>query len=241
METHCAIRPLAALLLALGLFAVPFSSGCGGTTPARPVTENSDPRKPSSTVGVYHRLKKGQTLSTLSRAYHVPVSTLVQVNGIGDPNSIPVRTPIFIPGAARVLSIPSDESLNLAWPLMGRVTSPFNMEGKHRHHEGIDIDGVLGQRIRAAGAGRVLEAGREGRYGNAILIDHGEGLTTFYAHASKLLVRTGDPVKQGEVIGEVGRSGNARGTHLHFEARRNGRPVNPLGLLNDRSVVAVAD
>ncbi len=240
MSLRCAILPRAALLIALCLSAVPCSSAFSGTATARPAPQNIDGRRPSSKAGVYHRLKKGQTLSKLSRVYQIPVSTLLQVNGIADPNSIPVHTRIFIPGAARVLPVPSGETRSLAWPLTGRVTSPFNLGNKHRHHEGIDIDGEFGQRIRSARTGRVLEAGKSGRYGNSILIDHGAGLTTFYAHASKILVRAGDPVKQGDVIAEVGRSGNAQGTHLHFEARRNGRPVNPLKLLDDRSVVAAA-
>src|SRR5262245_63158937 len=240
MGNQRTIRPRGALLVALCLWAVPCSSACGGTASRRPVPASIDSRRPAPKAGVYHRLEKGQTLSILSRAYQVPVSTLIQVNGIKDPNSIPVHARIFIPGASRVLSVPADEAEGLAWPLMGRVTSPFNLGDKHRHHEGIDIDGELGQRIRAAGTGRVLEAGRSGRYGNAILIDHGEGLTTFYAHASKLFVHAGDHVQQGEVIAAVGRSGNARGTHLHFEARRDGHPVDPLGLLNGSSVVAAA-
>jgi|GEM_PF-2045623 len=240
MRTSCTTRPRAALLIAICLSAAPFSSGCGSTNSARPAPETIDQRRQPSPVGVYHRLEKGQSLSLLSRVYQVPLSTLIQVNRIGDPSSIPVHTPIFIPGAARVIFIASFEDPALAWPLIGKVTTPYSLGGKHRHHEGIDIDGELGQRIRAAGAGRVVEAGRDGKYGNAILIDHGEGLMTFYAHASKLLVRAGDWVKQGEVIAEVGRSGNARGTHLHFEARRNGHAVNPLGLLSESPLIATA-
>jgi LysM repeat protein len=240
MRRSRAIRLKAALLIALCLFSLPLSSGCGGTASARPVSESIHGRKPTAGAGVYHRLEKGQTLSTLSRAYQVPVSTLLQANGITDPSSIPVHTAIFIPGATRLLSIPSTESAALDWPLKGRVTTPFNLGNKHRHHEGIDIDGELGQAIRAAGAGRVLKADKEGKYGNAVLIDHGAGLTTFYAHASKLLVHAGEWVEQGEVIAKVGRSGNARGTHLHFEVRRDGRLINPLGLLGGGSVVAAS-
>ena len=240
MGIHSILRQRRTVLCATCLSLAPFFMGCGGTTSARPVSESLNTQKPPSQVGVYHQLEKGQTLSTLSRAYHVPVSTLLQVNGISDPNSIPAHRPIFIPGAIRTIPIPTDESPGLARPLAGRITSPFSAGGKHRHHEGIDIDGELGQRIRAAAAGRVLEAGKEGRYGNSVLIDHGAGLTTFYAHASKLLVRAGDWVRQGEPIAEVGRSGNARGTHLHFETRRNGRAVNPLGLLGDAALLAAA-
>ena len=117
--------------------------------------------------------------------------------------------------------------------------TPFNAPGR-RHHDGIDIDGELGQIIRAAAAGRVLEAWRDGRYGRVVLLDHGENLTTYYAHASRLLVEEGDWVEQGDPIAEVGCSGNAQGTHLHFEARRNGRPMNPLRLLPASIAVATS-
>ncbi len=119
----------------------------------------------------------------------------------------------------------------LAWPLRGRITSRFGRRGRHRHHEGVDIDGVFGEEVQAAASGTVVRAGREGRYGRIVVIDHGGGLSTLYAHASRLLVREGDEVRQGEPIAEVGRSGNARGTHLHFEVHRDGRPVDPLPIL----------
>jgi LysM repeat protein len=201
-------------------------------------TESRPAKRAKPEPGIYHRLEKGQTLSTLSRAYRIPVATLLTVNQITDPDSIPAGTPIFIPGARRTLPIQEDHASWLAWPLRGRIMTRYNIRGGGRHHDGIDIDGELGQPIRAAADGRVLEAGREGRYGKAILIDHGHDWATFYAHASELLVQADDWVEQGEVIALVGRSGNARGTHLHFEVRRGGRPVNPLVVLPDPTVVA---
>jgi murein DD-endopeptidase MepM/ murein hydrolase activator NlpD len=77
----------------------------------------------------------------------------------------------------------------------------------------------------------VVKSGVDGRYGRRVVIDHGDGLLTLYAHASKLLVEEGDQVRVGQEIAEVGRSGNAHGTHLHFEVRRDGRAVNPLPYL----------
>jgi murein DD-endopeptidase MepM/ murein hydrolase activator NlpD len=165
---------------------------------------------------------------------------LLKVNKIQDPTTIPVHTKIFIPGARRILDLGPREAF-LAWPLRGRITTPFNEDGDGRHHEGIDIDGEMGQPIRAAADGRVIEARQDGKYGNSIRIDHGDQLTTFYAHASKLLVGEGDWVRRGEVIAEVGCSGNARGTHLHFETRRDGNAVNPLSLLNARDVAQAAN
>jgi murein DD-endopeptidase MepM/ murein hydrolase activator NlpD len=192
--------------------------------------ESTPPQRTKRPAGIYHPLQEGQTLSTLSRAYRVPVAILISANRIDDPRSIRAGTPIFIPGARRILSIPENQTPPLAWPLEGRIMTPFNAPG-WRRHDGIDIDGEMGQIIRAAATGRVLDAGRDGRYGKAILLDHGGNLTTYYAHASRLLVKKGDWVEQGDPIAEVGCSGNARGTHLHFEARRNGRPMDPLRLL----------
>jgi len=181
--------------------------------------------------GVYHVLLRGQTLSALSRAYEVPVSTLMDVNGISDPTTIPAGARIFVPGADRVLPVPAPSTAALAWPLRGAITSGFGPRGRRSYHAGIDIDGVTGQPIHAAAAGRVMEAGRDGDYGLMVLVDHGGGLVTRYAHASKLLVKRGDQVRQGETIAQVGRTGNAHGSHLHFEVIRNGRPIDPRSCL----------
>jgi len=124
---------------------------------------------------------------------------------------------------------------HLAWPLSGPITGPYGRRGKHGHHAGIDIDGHAGDPIRAAASGVVVEAGLDGPYGRRVLIDHGDGLTTLYAHAEKLLVHPGETVHVGQRIALVGRSGNARGTHLHFEVRHDGVTVNPNGYLADNS------
>jgi len=181
--------------------------------------------------GVYHVLLRGQTLSALSRVYEVPVSTLMDANRISDPTTIPAGARIFVPGADHVLPVPVPSSSALAWPLRGAITSGFGPRGRRSYHAGIDIDGVTGQPIHAAAGGRVIEAGRDGDYGLTVLVDHGGGLVTRYAHASKLLVKRGDAVRQGETIAQVGRTGNAHGSHLHFEVLQNGRPVDPRGWL----------
>jgi len=83
----------------------------------------------------------------------------------------------------------------------------------------------------------VIRADVDGQYGRMVILDHGGGLTTLYAHASRLLVHVGDRVDAGDRIAEVGGSGNARGTHLHFEVRREDRPVDPVPLLRGRAVL----
>ena len=95
-------------------------------------------------------------------------------------------------------------------------------------HEGIDISAALGTPIWAAAAGTVIHAGWLGGYGNLVVLDHGNGLATAYAHASAILVGLGQQVAQGETIALVGSTGNSSGPHLHFEVRVNGVAVDPL-------------
>lgn len=115
----------------------------------------------------------------------------------------------------------------LAWPLRGRITSGYGSRGGE-FHEAIDIDGDGGDPIRAAEDGKVVFAGWSGGYGNTIVIDHGNGLRTKYAHCSQINVRVGETVSRGEVIGRVGSTGRATGTHLHFEVLQDGQSRNPL-------------
>ncbi|HEU4400934.1 MAG TPA: peptidoglycan DD-metalloendopeptidase family protein [Candidatus Polarisedimenticolia bacterium] len=142
------------------------------------------------------------------------------------------------PGSGQAMPPPAAPSLS--WPLQGRITAPFGRRGRRSHHDGVDIDGVKGEEVMAAAGGTVIRAGRGQRYGRLVVIDHGGGVTTLYAHASRLLVHVGDQVARGEPIAEVGRSGNARGTHLHFEVRRAGRPIDPLPLLRSVDLTTAA-
>lgn len=93
-------------------------------------------------------------------------------------------------------------------------------------HNGLDMHGNAGDPIRAAADGKVIFAGVKGGYGNAVMIDHGGGMVTLYAHQSKLLVKEGERVKAGDVIGLIGSTGLSTGPHLHFEVRLNGSPVD---------------
>ncbi len=116
-----------------------------------------------------------------------------------------------------------------AWPLADRgfITQPL-VEGAEREHPGIDIAVPTGTYILAAGLGRVVEAADDPVYGLHLLLDHGQGYRSLYAHASLLLARPGDIVRPGEVIGLTGSTGRSTAPHLHFEILRDGRPVNPL-------------
>ena len=128
--------------------------------------------------------------------------------------------------------VPRLGSGQFVWPLAvpGQITSPFGYRRwryRSEFHTGVDIATPTGTQVRAADAGMVVFTGRDGNYGYLVKVDHGGGVVTFYAHLSRILVRVGDTVKQGEVIALAGDSGRSTGPHLHFEVRVNGEPVNP--------------
>lgn len=122
------------------------------------------------------------------------------------------------------------------YPVNGRLTSGFGYRrhpilGSSRFHAGVDFGVGHGTTIRAADSGRVIFAGWRGGYGRTVIIDHGGGISTLYAHASQIFVSQGQNVSQGQAIAAVGSTGLSTGPHLHFEVRQNGNPVNPMGYL----------
>ena len=125
------------------------------------------------------------------------------------------------------------------FPVEGSISSYFGKRGR-RQHKGIDIAANVGTPIVAAGNGEVVFSGKQHGYGSTVVVDHG-GFLTLYAHCSKLIARLGDNVRQGDFIAKVGRTGNARGAHLHFEIRdAENEPINPLPFLKHKSIAAAA-
>ena len=117
-----------------------------------------------------------------------------------------------------------------AWPLRGTITSRFGYRsifGGTSYHSGLDIAAPYGTQISAADGGTVTFVGWRGSYGQTVIITHDNGMVTYYAHCSSLLVNTGDRVYQGQAIARVGMTGTATGYHCHFEVRVNGKSVNP--------------
>jgi murein DD-endopeptidase MepM/ murein hydrolase activator NlpD len=113
------------------------------------------------------------------------------------------------------------------WPARGTLTSRFGWRYR-RHHNGIDVASPTGSPIYAARDGVVEFSGWKGGYGRVVVVDHGAGITTVYGHASRLLVRPGQRVKQGQLIALVGCTGSCTGSHVHFEVRINGQAVDPM-------------
>jgi murein DD-endopeptidase MepM/ murein hydrolase activator NlpD len=124
----------------------------------------------------------------------------------------------------------------MAYPVQGRLSSPYGYRihpifKTRKMHTGIDLSAPSGTPIRAADGGTVLFSGWRGGYGKTVIVQHGNGLATLYAHMSAIHVGTGQSVDKGGVLGLVGSTGYSTGPHLHFEVRKNGSPVNPLSYL----------
>lgn len=132
-----------------------------------------------------------------------------------------------------------EDSTAMRMPLAGRVSSAFGgrrdpVTGARRFHGGVDIAAPAGSPIGAVAAGRVVFAGRQGGYGNTVIVEHADGRQSRYAHAARLLVKEGDAVDSGQTIATVGSTGRSTGPHLHLEVTENGRRVDPLRSLGER-------
>lgn len=215
-------------------------------------TGNQVEKKPE---GVTYVVKAGDTLWDICTTYKIDVASISDANDLSSPDSLQIGQKIIIPGATELKevkhSVPattkpatkqsttvklasrgiSASSISGIWPVSGHLTSPFGMRDGVLH-KGIDIGASTGTNVYAFADGKVIFSGwNSGGYGNLVIISHGNGWETYYAHNSKLLVSVGQTVSQGQHIAEVGATGDADGSHCHFEIRKNGTPVNPLNYL----------
>jgi murein DD-endopeptidase MepM/ murein hydrolase activator NlpD len=179
---------------------------------------------------IVYYVKKGESLWSISREYNVKLEAIIAANSIADASKISTGQQLRIPNVPGArLSI-----CNFVWPVRGRITSPYGirvLNGRKEFHAGIDIGSPTGTNIVAAESGRVSYTGYMRGFGNVIVLSHEGGYSTVYGHNSVNLVKKGQYMKRGSVIGKVGRTGNATGSHLHFEIRLSGKPVNPLPYL----------
>jgi murein DD-endopeptidase MepM/ murein hydrolase activator NlpD len=194
----------------------------------------------------YHVVRPGETLSRIGEAYGVPYQKIARANDLDDPSLIRVGQRLLIPDPkrkGRVVALenggapsrrgegkPSDAP-RLSWPVAnGALTSGFGPRGGG-FHDGIDISAPSGTPVYAAAAGKVAYCSRLPGYGNVIIVRHGGGYATVYAHNRQHHVKEGDPVKEGQMIARVGESGRTTGPNLHFEVRRGNVAHNPLYFL----------
>lgn len=199
--------------------------------------------------GILYTVKKGDTLAKISKKYGIEIEKIISCNTLG--NSLTVGAKIIIPGAKKInetvavrrttpsytgVSIIKDlvktgstkvSGNKMAWPTEGhRITQYFSWR-----HQGLDIANKTGTPLYAADDGTVEFAGWATGYGYSIVINHGGGKKTRYAHASKLFVSVGEEVEKGENIAAMGSTGWSTGPHIHFEVIINGGKYNPLNYI----------
>lgn len=239
-RSHRAWGAAVALVVALGCHSTPQQGP--GPYPPPGVRDGDD--------GVIHTLRAGENLYRLSKFYGVPVDAIATANRIDDVTALQIGQQLWIPGAgksppgsslaprgepearptARSLEKTKRE-LDLIWPVRGRLSSRFGWRNGRRH-EGIDIPARRGTPIRAAQAGRVIHSGWGlGDYGKVVIVKHTGHYSTVYAHNDRVKVKKGQFIERGDVIATVGTSGNASGPHVHFELRRDRKPLDPLVFL----------
>ncbi|MCP3677471.1 MAG: peptidoglycan DD-metalloendopeptidase family protein [Deltaproteobacteria bacterium] len=203
-------------------------------------------------VGVFHTVGQGETLWRIAKTYDVELQEVAELNNIQNSRQIRRGQRIFIPGVARARKVepyflPKGkggstqvraregkirvERGKFAWPLKGKLLSPFGMRNGRRHN-GIDIKGRKGAEIRASADGEAVYSGDKiSEYGNMVILKHSGNFFTIYAHNSRNLVKEHHKVKKGDAIALVGDTGNATGYHLHFEIRSGKKRRNPLFFL----------
>jgi len=213
----------------------------GGCARHRASPERRSP--PPGREGVYHVVERHQTLYRICKTYGVDLKGVASLNGIADPSKIETGQRIFIPGAKKVLKVEiyiddvaaeqgeksriAYKQLDFIWPVEGKITDAF-ADVERKNHQGIDISCPAGTPIKASSAGKVIYSnnGIKG-YGNLIILRHSEEYVTVYAHNQVNLAEEGTWAEKGQIIGKVGQTGRASGPHLHFEIRKNNRPLNP--------------
>jgi murein DD-endopeptidase MepM/ murein hydrolase activator NlpD len=205
---------------------------------------------PNAGKGVTHTVKRGETLWRICRTYEVDMQDVAEINNIRNPAEIYAGSRLYIPGASEVKKVPSysapvtereskyegPRAIEMhkgmfEWPVRGPLLSTFGLRGGERH-DGIDIKAPEGAPVKAAKNGEVVFVESDMRgYGRIIILKHDDDYFTVYAHNNENRVKRGDSVALGEVIATVGNSGNAEGSHLHFEVRHGKKVRNPLFFL----------
>jgi murein DD-endopeptidase MepM/ murein hydrolase activator NlpD len=221
---------LAVLGAAIGAAAVTAAQSSGHHLAAG---ASADPLAGVELVGFYHAPRRLQAAQRV-RAVR-PAARPAKREGALEAAPTPT-TPTQATQATQTTSTASpspDSSLRFEWPAQGSITTPFIPSGPLRH-DGIDIGNLRSLTVIAAHAGQVIHVGYttgfEG-YGNIVDVEVAPGVETLYAHLSAMDVQIGDEVQEGETIATAGCTGICYGTHLHFEVRENGTPVNPLNFL----------
>ncbi|MEM5948582.1 M23 family metallopeptidase [Spirochaetia bacterium 38H-sp] len=188
--------------------------------------------------GVLYTVNKGDSLESIAKKYGISMISILDANDLST-DKLKVGQKLFLPDA-KMSSFELKKALGelFIYPIKGRLTSSFGMrtnpftgKGPLSFHNGIDIANPIGTPVKAALAGKIVRAGTHSIYGKYVIISHYGGFQTLYGHMSRILVKSGQYVSQGQKIGEVGNTGYSSGPHLHFSVFKNGKAVDPLKYL----------
>lgn len=198
------------------------SNNTGSGQQAKPASKSS-----TSTMLTY-QVKRGESTYIIAKKFNTTVEAIAEANGLKDPSKLRVGQKLLIPNVSGKAVVES-----FRWPVKGQITSGYGWRihpiYKHRQfHGGIDIAVPTGTIVRAAASGKVIEAGDMGSFGLGVVIDHGNGITTWYGHLSRILVKVGQEVVRGQAIANSGSTGVSTGPHLDFRIKVDGNTVNPL-------------
>ncbi|RLD36065.1 MAG: M23 family peptidase [Bacteroidetes bacterium] len=186
------------------------------------------------TDGLPYIVRKGDSLESIASDHRIPLNNILDANNL-DSEVISAGDQLFIPGA-KISEYDYKKATGtlFVYPTSGRLSSPFGYRsdpftGVRRMHYGVDLANRIGTSVKATMSGTVIVLGDQPLgYGNYIVIRHERGFQSLYGHLSKILVRNGQRISQGQKIGEMGTSGRSTGSHLHFSLYKNNVPVDPL-------------
>jgi murein DD-endopeptidase MepM/ murein hydrolase activator NlpD len=216
------------IFLTLALTSVSALSGCA-TTPQVAATY---PQVPSASV-IYHTVSEGETLWRIAKTYNIEIGKIAEANKLQDPSKITTGQMLLIPSARKQLIVPEEIATDIGkvgfiWPVKGRISSYFGQKRYNAVNRGIDITAEKGSSVIASRDGVVAFTDDKVKgFGKTIIIGHGDGYSTVYAHNSEILVKPGDDVKRNQVIARVGKSSRSDKYTLHFEIRKRQIPKDP--------------
>jgi murein DD-endopeptidase MepM/ murein hydrolase activator NlpD len=222
-------------IISASIFII-ISGGCASTPVVLPPREIAPAVRTQE--GAYHKVVKGETLWRISKNYGVELEKVVSVNGLRNAECIESGQVIFIPSAGKPAEIKISAEVvrskeDFIWPVRGKVISSFGERQGTAPNKGIDIQARAGMPIVAARSGKVIFSEDKLRgYGKTVILDHGDGYNTVYAHNSEILVKIGESVTQAVTIAKMGSTGRSQTPYLHFEIRKGHKPRNPFFYLS---------
>ncbi|HAK47519.1 MAG TPA: M23 family peptidase [Spirochaeta sp.] len=187
--------------------------------------------------GIPYEIKSGDSLSSISKKHNISVNSILDANNL-DSDVLKPGEILYIPGAAmNEFDYKKAMGTLFIYPTRGRLSSGFGYRpdpftGKIRFHNGLDLANALGTRVAATMSGIIADVGdRPSGYGKYVIVKHPNGYQSLYGHLSRVTVREGQYISQGEKLGEMGNTGRSTGPHLHFSIYKNNSPVNPANYL----------